>query len=131
MAFAISEPSTPIDILIVEPDDAIGAGMQLLFKTAGYAACSVADADAALEVLSHSFPHCLVISGELPGGLSGIDFLTRLRQMGNDTPAVIVASQGDVRGAVAAMRAGAADFLEKPLLDARLLLAVRKSIAGR
>lgn len=130
MAHASSEPETAIDILIVEPDDAISAGMQLLFKTAGYVAFAVPDAETARYVLSQSTPQCLVISAELPD-VSGVDWLADVRSAGNDTPAVIVAGQGDVREAVAAIRAGASDFLEKPLLDARLLLVVRKLITGR
>lgn len=113
------------DILVVDPDTAIGEGMQLLFKTAGFAAHVVVDAAHAENAVQTLSPRCLVITAELPV-LTGIELLTQLRSQGITTPAIIIASRGDVPTAVAAMRAGAIDFLEKPLIDARLLQAVRR-----
>ena len=113
------------DILVVDPDMAIGEGMQLLFGTAGFISSAVNTADAALEAVGALGPRCLVIAAEM-SPTTGIDLLIQLRHRGIDTPAIIIASRGDVPAAVAAIRAGATDFLEKPMLDARLLQTVRR-----
>lgn len=120
----------PTDILVVDPDTAIGEGLQLLFETAGFVSRAVPDAGAAIKAVLALDPHCLVIAAEM-SPTSGIDLLTQLRNQGVDTPAVIIASRGDVPTAVAAIRAGATDFLEKPMVDARLLQTVRRILQKR
>lgn len=125
MAQAIPDNIQRTDILVVDPDSAIGEGMQLLFGTAGFVSSAVQNANAAIQAVGALDPRCLVIAAEM-SPTSGIDLLITLRNQGVETPAVIIASRGDVPAAVAAIRAGATDFLEKPMLDARLLQTVRR-----
>lgn len=125
MAQANPDSARPTDILVVDPDAAIGDGLQLLFETAGFVCCATPNATAAEKFVLEFEPRCLVIAAEL-SPMTGIELLMHFRHQGIKTPAIIVASRGDVPTAVAAIRAGAIDFLEKPLIDARLLQAVRR-----
>ena len=61
-------------------------------------------------------------------GMSGLDLLRRLRRAGNDVPVVLLADESDVPTAVAAMREGATDFIEKPYMDVAVLKQVQKLI---
>src|SRR5207302_9270460 len=65
---------------------------------------------------------------KLPDG-SGIDLLKAVRQNGATAPAVMISGHGTIADAVEATRAGAFDFLEKPLSRDRVLLAVKNAIA--
>lgn len=114
-----------IDILLAEPDEAVRDSMQVLFETVGFAVESARDAGQVEALLLQQPPRCLVLASEFtPHG--GIALLSQLREHGFNVPAIITACRGGVPLAVEAMRAGATDFLEKPLLDARLLLAVKR-----
>jgi len=66
---------------------------------------------------------CLITEMALPG-MSGLDLLRRLRAAGITPPVILVGEESDVRAAVTAMREGAVDFIEKPLLDVAILKRV-------
>jgi len=117
------------DILVVEADVAVGESMETLFKTAGYTVSVVHDTHSAEAAVRSCLPLCLVIAAELTPN-SGVDWLSTQRKLGVAIPAIVIASRGDVPTAVAAMRAGASDFLEKPLIDARLLQSVRRIMSN-
>ncbi|MFV3132082.1 response regulator transcription factor, partial [Niveispirillum sp. KHB5.9] len=86
-----------------------------------------ASAEDFLAGFRSSGPACLLIDAYLPG-MSGMDLLHRLRQSGDMTPAIIITGSSDVPVAVAAMRAGAADFIEKPFRRADLLASIGQAL---
>lgn len=70
---------------------------------------------------------CLLIDAYLPG-MSGLDLLRRLRQAGDSVPVIIMTGSSDVPMAVQAMRAGAVDFIEKPVSRADLLTSIDRAL---
>jgi FixJ family two-component response regulator len=68
---------------------------------------------------------CLIVDLLLPG-MSGLELLRRLRTAGNDMPVILLADESDVPTAVAAMREGATDFIEKPYVSVAVLKQVQK-----
>ena len=75
-------------------------------------------------------PHdqrCLLVDAQLPG-MSGIDLIQRLREMGDPIPAVVVSGHADVPMAVRAMKVGAVDFLEMPVGRDELLASVQRAL---
>jgi FixJ family two-component response regulator len=75
-------------------------------------------------------PACLIVDLLLPG-MSGLELLRRLRSNGNDVPVILLADESDVPTAVAAMREGATDFVEKPYVNIAILKQVQKLLGGR
>jgi FixJ family two-component response regulator len=73
---------------------------------------------------------CLIVDLLLPG-MSGLELLRRLRSNGNDVPVILLADESDVPTAVAAMREGATDFIEKPYVNVAILKQVQKLIRGQ
>ncbi len=73
---------------------------------------------------------CLIVDLLLPG-MSGLELLRRLRSNGSDVPVILLADESDVPTAVAAMREGATDFIEKPYVDAAVLRQVQKLLHGQ
>jgi two-component system response regulator FixJ len=70
---------------------------------------------------------CIITDVRMPG-LSGIDLLRRMKELGIEVPVIVITGHGDVPLAVEAMRFGAVDFLEKPFDDEILLQSVRAAL---
>ena len=71
----------------------------------------------------HDVLGCLITDMALPG-MSGLDLLRLLRTSGGPPPVILLGEEADVRAAVAAMREGAVDFIEKPHADVAILRRV-------
>jgi two-component system nitrogen regulation response regulator NtrX len=112
-------------ILIVDDEQNIGRTLKLILEREGYgvSTCSsVAEARA--------WPYrvdAFLLDVRLPDG-SGIDLLREFRQRDVDSPAIMISGHGTIADAVEATRAGAYDFLEKPLSRDRVLLALKNAV---
>lgn len=86
-----------------------------------------ASAEALLEALDPAQVAVLVVDLDLPGQ-SGIELLQALRARGCPAPTIMLAGESDVATAVGAIRAGAIDFIQKPVIDRILLRRVRDAL---
>ncbi|MHB2026006.1 MAG: sigma-54-dependent transcriptional regulator [Elusimicrobiota bacterium] len=114
-------------ILLV--DDEIGlAGLWALeLKSAGYAAETVSTEKDAVKRVENSL-YDLVITDLKLGRMSGLDLLRKIKSVQPETEVLIVTGYGAIDTAVAAIKAGAFDYLTKPVESAELILAVQKAI---
>ena len=87
-----------------------------------YAAC-----EAFLEAYRPGREACLLIDAYLPG-MSGLELLQRLNEAGHRLPAIMITGNGDVPMAVQAMKAGASDFIEKPIGRDELLASIERAL---
>jgi two-component system response regulator FixJ len=109
-------------IAIVDDDDAVRRSTAALVERAGHRAWAFASGDAFLARRPEAID-CVLLDMRMPG-LSGLDVLEILAGE-DDAPAVLVVTgHGDIALAVAAMRLGAADFLEKPYAPEALLAGI-------
>jgi FixJ family two-component response regulator/signal transduction histidine kinase len=115
--------AAPATIFIVDDDRGVRNSMREFLTTAGYRVETFASGEALLAADCASTRGCLVIDVRMPG-MSGFELLARLAAAGNPLPAVLITGHGDVTMAVEAMRAGAADFIEKPVRAEQLLAAI-------
>jgi two-component system response regulator FixJ len=106
---------------IVEDDAQVAQSLALAARTAGYDCVIHDSAESFLAIGGAQHAACLVADLCLPG-LSGLDLLRAVHETSPDLPVVMVSGHGDVATAVAALKAGAADFLAKPF-DAAAFLA--------
>jgi DNA-binding response OmpR family regulator len=111
------------DILIVEDDDAIAAGLALNLKIEGYVPTAVPDAETAQARLAERVFDLILLDISLPQK-SGLDVLAELRQAGDRTPVVVLSARRDEFDKVAALRLGADDYVTKPFALAELLARV-------
>src|ERR1700685_528909 len=112
-------------ILVLDDEPNIGASLRLILEREGYAvtlARSIAEAKPAAERAD-----LLLLDVRLPDG-SGIDFLRQLREREFMAPAIMVSGHGTIAEAVEATRAGAFDFLEKPLGRDKVLLSLKNAL---
>ena len=98
-------------------------------KYAGYEVATYASAEHLLERLpSESVPGCILLDVRIPG-LSGPELQERLSELGSTLPIIFLTGYPDIRTTVRAIKAGADDFLTKPVSSEELLQAVRRAIA--
>jgi two-component system CheB/CheR fusion protein len=115
-------------IFIVDDDDQIRAALRDLLEADGRIVEDFADCDAFLRALRHGQEGCLLLDAYLPG-MSGLELLNRLRQLGHALPSIMITGNSDVAMAVDAMKAGASDFIEKPVQAAELLSSIDRALA--
>jgi two-component system, chemotaxis family, CheB/CheR fusion protein len=114
-------------IYVVDDNQGVRESMREVLSTAGYRVEAFASGDALLAAQLADGKICLVIDVRLPG-ISGLELLARLAAAGTAAPAILITGHGDVPLAVAAMRAGAVDFLEKPVRPQELLACIDRAL---
>jgi two-component system response regulator FixJ len=119
-----------LTIHLVDDEESLRRSLTFLLVSAGFAVRAHGCANAFLELLPLSGRSCLVTDLRMPD-VDGIELLHRLRQLSADVPAIVITGQGDVAAAVKAMKAGASDFLEKPLREEALIAAINQAMGQR
>jgi two-component system CheB/CheR fusion protein len=115
-------------IFVVDDDRDIREAMRAVLSQAGYQVNTSADAQSFLNSHRPGDTGCVIVDVRMPG-MNGLEMLARLSAMdGGKLPAIVITGQGDVAMAVEAMRAGAVDFIEKPVDANALLTSVDRAL---
>lgn len=110
-------------VYVVDDDDAIRDGLMLVLATAGHEVRSWPDGDAFLREAPSLAPGCAVLDVRMPM-IDGVELQRRLTALNLPIEVIILTGHADVPTAVHTLRAGAANFLEKPVETKLLLKAV-------
>src|SRR5262249_50054103 len=114
-------------ILIVEDDEGQRQVTQVQLEREGYDANSVISAELALPVLEKSLHQLVITDLNLPG-MSGLELLKRVRLEHPETAVIVMTAFGTLKTAVEAMRAGAYDYVAKPIHPYELKVMVKRSL---
>lgn len=114
-------------VILVDDDDRLREALHELMVSIGLDAISFASTRELLEAEFPDRPGCIVADVRMPG-VSGLDLQRRLAESGEAKPIVFLTGHGDIPMSVQAMKAGAVDFLTKPVRDQTLLDAVTAGI---
>ena len=117
----------PPIIFVVDDDSHIREGIRGVLEQNGRIVEDYATCEGFLEAFHPGREACLVIDAYLPG-MDGIELLRQLRDAGHRLPAIMITGNSDVRMAVQAMKAGASDFIEKPISGDELLASVERAL---
>jgi FixJ family two-component response regulator len=117
---------TPI-VFIVDDDISVRESMELLVRDENWQPKTFASAQEFLDHPRKRVPSCLVLDLSLPG-LSGLELQKQLTVEHIDMPIIFITGHGDVPQSVQAMKAGALEFLTKPLNTNALVTAIRSAI---
>jgi len=120
-------PSEPGIVHVIDDDEALRESLTFLLRAADIEVKSHSSAAAFLDALPAADLRCIITDVRMPG-LSGIDLLRRLKELGIGAPVIVITGHGDVPLAVEAMKFGAFDFFEKPFDDEVLLKSVRSAL---
>jgi FixJ family two-component response regulator len=122
-----NEPEQPL-VAIVDDDASVREALSELLLSAGFQPVCFASIRELLDAEILDAPGCLILDVRMPGA-SGLDLQHHLAQNGNPKPIIFLTGHGDIPMTVQAMKAGAIDFLTKPVRDQTLLDAVIAGIA--
>jgi FixJ family two-component response regulator len=118
----------PPTVFLVDDDSSVRRALARLIKSAGYQVQIFASAREFLDRKpDETVPACLVLDVRMPG-LSGIDLQRELTLTNLVLPIIFITGHGDIPMTVKAMKAGAVDFLPKPVRDADLLRAIEQAL---
>ena len=114
-------------VLIVDDDASVRRSLQRLLTSHGYAVAAFGSAEALLAATLPAVPACLVLDVRLPG-LDGLELQQALADRADTLPIVFISGHGDIPTSVRAVKAGAEDFLAKPVGEKVLIPAVAQAL---
>jgi FixJ family two-component response regulator len=114
-------------VFLLDDEPGMLKALTRLLKAEGYTVCAFTSAKAFLEVYQPQALGCLVLDVAMPE-IDGLELQRRLTRSGALLPIVFLTGHGDIPMSVQAIKAGAEDFLTKPVNDADLLRAVRAAL---
>ena len=120
--------SGSIQIHVIDDDDSVRESLSFLLECAEFSVRAWPSADAFLNA-QPSLEGCFIITDIRMPGLNGVELTAQLRQTGSSVPVIVITGHADVPLAINAMKAGVADFIEKPFEDSAILSAVRDALA--
>jgi FixJ family two-component response regulator len=123
----IQETRTKGEIFVVDNDAATRETLSLILQEDGYDVICFADGPALLSTAKTRIPSCVFLEITIPGK-SGLDTLKRLRADHRTVPVFVISGRADIPTAVAAIRSGAIDFIQKPLLGDEIIGLVNDAV---
>jgi FixJ family two-component response regulator len=124
---AADASATGAVVFVVDDDPSMRDSLRRLITSVGFKVEVFASARAFLDARRPDAPGCLVLDVRLPG-LSGLDLQRELVETDAELPIIFITGHGDIPMSVRAMKAGAVEFLTKPLREQELLDAIRSGI---
>ncbi|MFH1807828.1 MAG: response regulator [Pseudomonadota bacterium] len=117
-------------VLVVDDEPVIRGVLQQLLVREGFVVDVTAVAESARQRLEETAYDLLVVDKNLPG-MSGLDLIAELQDLGHDVPAVLITGYPSVESITAALRAGAVDYIEKPFPNFRQLVQRLRAIVDQ
>jgi FixJ family two-component response regulator len=115
-------------VFVVDDDASVREALQRLVRSAGLRVEAFASAEEFLNRPRAETPCCLLLDVRLPD-LSGLELQRRMADANREIPIVFITGHGDIPTTVRAMKAGAVEFLTKPLVEGDVLESIRQAIA--
>jgi signal transduction histidine kinase len=117
-------------VLIVDDDRGARLGLQRILCNEGFDARTAESGAAALEMVREDPPDVVLTDLQMPG-MDGIDLCRAVKELDADLPVVVVTAFGDTPSAVGGLRAGAADYLAKPVDVQAVCTSVQRAVERR
>ena len=115
-------------VFVVDDDASVREALERLVRSAGLRVEAFASAEEFLTRPRADAPSCLLLDVQLPN-LNGLDLQRRMVDAKAEIPIVFITGHGDIPTTVRAMKAGAVEFLTKPLVEGDVLESIRHAIA--
>ena len=122
-----SQTAASPTVFIVDDDPEVRTAIQDVVERQGYRAKVFAGGASFLEAYSPDQSGCLLVDAQMPG-LGGLELIKRVTGMQLSLPVIMITAYGDIAKAVTAMKAGAFDFLQKPVRPDQLLESIKDAL---
>lgn len=116
-------------VMIVDDEAAVRDSLSSVLSTYGYRTFTCDSARRALHEIDRLKPDCVVLDVRMPE-IDGLQMLQLMNGIDDPPPVIVITGHADVAMAVQAMKSGARDFLEKPVVDEELVFSIRAAIAA-
>ncbi len=120
-------PAEPV-VHIVDDDEGVRSSLSFLLECSDLTTRTYESAVEFLKAVPTMARGCIITDVRMPQ-ISGMELVTRLKDLGVGDPVIVITGHADVPMAIAALRQGVADFIEKPFSDEAILLAGRSALA--
>ena len=124
---AEGRPVSESKVFVVDDDDQVRGAMSVILEDNGHVVEAFSSCEAFLAAFHPVDKACLLIDAYLPG-MTGLELLQKLRRDGQCLPAIMITGNSDVSVAVQAMKAGARDFIEKPIGREELIASIEHAL---
>src|SRR4029450_6966796 len=114
-------------ILVVDDEAEIRRSVRMILEHEGYDVLEASSGFEGIALVEKESPDLVFLDVKMPG-MDGLEALPRIRAVSETLPVVIISGHGTVSTAVEATKAGAFDFIEKPLASERVLLTIRNAL---
>ncbi len=118
------------DILIIDDEENLSYSIQLALRRSGHTCRIAENGEEGLAECAKQLPDLALVDIHLPD-INGLDLITRMSDRGFDVPVVVITAFGTVDSAVDAMKRGAFDYLQKPLVMEEVCLTVGRCLENR
>jgi two-component system CheB/CheR fusion protein len=124
---SMPSPRLPATVYLVDDDGVLRASLRQILEEYGHRVEDFESCETFLDAYLPSIEACLLIDAYLPG-MKGVELLRHLRDIGSAMPSIMITGNSDVSTAVEAMKAGAINFIEKPIGREELLSSVKLAL---
>jgi len=114
-------------VAVIDDDEAVLDSLRMMLTRCGFEVCSFNSAESYLAAGDQETACCVVCDVRLPD-MSGLELQVELQTRKSQVPVILITGHGDIDMAVAAVKAGAHDFLEKPFSPDRLVEAIKGAV---
>ena len=115
-------------VYIIDDQASVRHALSEMLSVFGYSVEAYESAESFLRAYDPLWPGCVVADVRMPG-MDGIEFVRELARRQVLLPVVVISGHADVPVALAAIKAGAEDFIEKPIDDVKLVAAINRGLA--
>ncbi|MBU1571017.1 MAG: response regulator, partial [Proteobacteria bacterium] len=113
-------------ILIVDDEELIVRLLSMSLRSDGYQTVSAFSGEQGLEVFRAEAPDIVVTDIKMPG-MDGLELLKRIKEINPEKEVIIVTGLSDIDSTITALQYGASDFINKPVQDAALAIALERA----
>jgi two-component system CheB/CheR fusion protein len=124
---AVAAAAGKLHVFVVDDDEQVRMALAAVLEDEGHAVSAFSSCEAFLAAYRPEKDGCLLVDAYLPG-MSGLELLQKLRAEGSALPAIMITGDSDVAIAVEAMKAGAMDFIEKPIVREELVASLNRAL---
>jgi two-component system response regulator FixJ len=117
-------------VYVVDDDPDVRRVLELALGVGGFATVTYGSGQEFLQVAPRSTAGCILLDVVMPG-MGGLEVLHELDMLGIGLPVILMTGHGDTATAVRAMKGGAADFIEKPVNNKRLIETIERLLSDR
>lgn len=118
---------TPMKILVIDDEETNVRLLSMSLKSDGYQTVAAYNGEQGLEAFRKEAPDIVITDIKMPG-MDGLEVLKRIKEMDSNAEVIIVTGHGDITSTIIALQHGASDFINKPVRDEALTVALERAI---